>query len=230
MSTTIALIPARAGSKGILNKNIKCIAGKPLIAWSIEQALASACIDEVFVSTDSEEIAEISKRYGASVPFIRPDDISSDESSTESVMLHFVNWMSSVGVKADNIVLIQATSPIRHSFSFDDAITQFIDSGANSMVTVVPTHRFFWENLKAPEAKYDYFNRPRRQDIPKDRLTYVETGSFYITRVKDLVESKSRLCGSVEMYIMQEEEAYEIDSMVDFIVCESILNNFLGKM
>lgn len=228
--TTVALIPARGGSKGILNKNTKLIAGKPLIAWSIEQALASKKIDEVFVSTDCDVIASIAKEYGASVPFLRPTNISGDSATTESAMIHFAEWLSSKNIFYDNMLLVQATSPIRHAYSFDDAILNFEVADADSVVTVVPSHRFFWSNPEKPQAGYDFMNRPRRQDISIEDILYMETGSFYITKIKNLLDSGCRLCGKVQMYIMQEEEAYEIDTLVDFIVCEALISEFLiGK-
>ncbi len=225
--STVAFIPARGGSKGLLGKNIKNIAGKPLIAWSIEQALASKEIDEVFVSTDSQDIAEISKMYGASVPFLRPSEISGDLATTESAMLHFIEWLKCEGIVYDNIVLMQATSPVRLPLTLDQALSQFNESGCDSMVTVVPNHRFFWKNMAEPTPTYDFENRPRRQDINDRDLLYMETGSFYVTKVKSFLNAKCRLCGTVGMHVMKEEEAYEIDSMTDFIICETILNKFI---
>lgn len=221
--TTVAFIPARGGSKGVPGKNVKLIAGKPLLAWSIEQAKSASLIDKIVVSTDCPEIAACARQYGAEVPFMRPADISGDTATTESAMLHYCEWLSARGEKFDNFLLVQATSPIRAAGRFDDAIRFFEAEQFNSLLTVTPSHRFFWKNPSAPEASYDFMKRPRRQDIPESDRRYMETGSFYITRWDDLVSTRNRLCGKVGMYITPEEESYEIDSLVDFKVCESIM-------
>lgn len=227
--TTVAFIPARGGSKGVPGKNVKLIAGKPLLAWSIEQAKSASLIDKIVVSTDCPEIAACARQYGAEVPFMRPADISGDTATTESAMLHYCEWLSARGEKFDNFLLVQATSPIRAAGRFDDAIRFFEAEQFNSLLTVTPSHRFFWKNPSAPEASYDFMKRPRRQDIPESDRRYMETGSFYITRWDDLVSTRNRLCGKVGMYITPEEESYEIDSLVDFKVCESIMSALEGN-
>ncbi|HDS0930928.1 cytidylyltransferase domain-containing protein [Pseudomonas sp. YQ_5] len=220
---TVAFIPARGGSKGIPKKNIRMLAGKPLIAWSIEQAKRSTLIDKVVVSTDCPEIAECALRFGAEVPFLRPSDISGDTASTESAMLHYCDWLVSHDEKFDNFLLIQATSPVRADGRFDDAIRFFKEGQFNSLLTVSPSHRFFWKNPASPQASYDFMSRPRRQDILESERNYLETGSFYITRLDDLIKTRNRLCGRIGMYITPEDESYEIDSLMDFNICECIM-------
>ncbi len=226
--TTVAFIPARGGSKGIPGKNIKEIAGKPLIVWSIEQAKNSKLVDKVIVSTDSEEIAEIAKENGAEVPFLRPKEISGDTASTESAMLHYCDWLEKNNESYDNLLLVQATSPIRAESRFDDAINYFKNNHLDSLLSVCPSHRFFWRDLENPVASYDFKNRPRRQDLKQSEISYMETGSFYITKIEELRKHKNRLCGKVGMFVTPEEESYEIDSLVDFKFCESILSNSIG--
>jgi CMP-N,N'-diacetyllegionaminic acid synthase len=221
--STVAMIPARGGSKGVPGKNIKYIGGKPLIAWSIEQALHSSLIDRVIVSTDCQEIAKCAESYGAEVPFMRPENISGDTSTTESAMLHLCEWLIENSLSFDNFLLIQATSPVRSKKRFDEAIHFFEQGGYDSLVSVTPSHRFFWQQPENPQASYDYMKRPRRQDISEKERRYMETGSFYLTRTEALYESGNRLCGRVGMYLTPEEESYEIDSLIDFKVCESIL-------
>ena len=221
----VALIPARGGSKGVPKKNIKLLAGKPLIAWSIEQALASKLIDRVIVSTDCPEIAIIAKKSGADVPFMRPANISDDKSTTESAMLHCCEYLSSKNELPGLFLLIQATSPIRARDQFDNAITDFKKSGYDSLLTVSQSHRFTWKNKLNPTASYNYQNRPRRQDIKEADQEYLETGSFYITKTKMLIEHKNRLVGKIGMFETPEDESFEIDSLVDFNICEEILKN-----
>lgn len=225
----VAMIPARSGSKGIPGKNIKPIAGKPLIAWSIEQALGSKHIDKVVVSTDSEAIAEVSMKYGADVPFIRPQSISSDTATTESAMLHCCEWFESQGEPIKNLILVQCTSPVRSSGRFDDAIRFFEEGGYTSILTVTETHRFFWKNPDSPTASYDYRHRPRRQDIPFDERMLMETGSFYITNTRKLIESNNRLCGKIGVYETPENESFEIDTPLDFSICETLLKESFGE-
>jgi len=222
--SVVALIPARGGSKGVPKKNIKELGGKPLIAWSIEQALASELIDRVIVSTDSEEIAAISKAYGAEVPFMRPAEISGDTASTESSMLHCCEFLErEESFLPGIIVLIQCTSPIRSTGVFDQAITEFRNKDYDSMLSVSESHRFTWKNPSSPIASYDFKNRPRRQDIsPVDR-EYLETGSFYITKRSILIHEKNRLGGKVGFFVTPEIESFEIDSDVDFVICEELV-------
>ena len=221
---TVALIPARSGSIGVVDKNIKTIAGKPLIAWSIEQAISSKLIDSVFVSTNSEKIASISKTYGASVPFLRPQNISGSKATTESAIEHFCKFLDKSQMHVENILLIQCTSPLRAPKRFDLAIKYFKDKEFDSLIPVAESHRFFWKNFDHPRSSYDYLNRPRRQDILENEKSYVETGSFYLFKVSEFLKSKNRICGRFGLYLTPEEEAFDIDTMVDFSICESLLN------
>ncbi len=229
MQKTIAFIPARGGSKGLPNKNILPFCGKPLIAWSIQQALSSEFIEAVYVSTDSPEIAEISEAYGAVVPFLRPADISGDTATTEAAMLHFSREMESAKTSFDVMVLLQATSPIRKAKVLDTAIRQFFNEKNDSLLSVSDNHRFFWKTPSKPEALYDFSRRPRRQDISDCDRWYMETGSFYITKRTLLDKCKNRLGGSIGMYVTSESESYEIDSNLDFKVCETLMSELLNE-
>ena len=226
---SVAFIPARGGSKGLPGKNIRMLSGKPLIAWSIEQALASDRIDRVIVSTDCEDIAVIARQYGAEVPFIRPKEISGDEATTESAMMHCCTFLLSDEYTPDIFILIQPTSPIRKSGQIDSAIDYFIDNNKDSLLTVVKSHKFIWKDIANPIATYDYVNRPRRQDIEKMQQGYLETGSFYITKFEYLIKYENRLCGNIGLFETSEEESYEIDSLIDFNICEMIISKMGEK-
>ncbi len=222
----IAFIPARGGSKGVARKNIRLLNGKPLIAWSIEQAKNSMLIDEVYVSTDDPEIKKIAEEYGAIVPFLRPAELSSDTASTESAVMHFIEWADVEKVVINNIILVQATSPLRYSRQFDEAITLFLEKEADSLVSVSRIHGFFWTNFSNPKPTYDIFNRPRRQDIEPDQHTYIENGSFYISKVDIYRKYQNRLAGKIIMYEMSREEAFEIDHEIDFKINDLLMKEY----
>ena len=225
----LVIIPARSGSKGISGKNIKVIAGKPLIAWSIENACTSRHVDRVIVSTDSNEIADIAKEFGAEVPFLRPENLSDDFATTESAMIHVLNLLeSNEGYMPDNVVLLQATSPVREKDSIDQAIEYFISSRSDSLLSVCEFWHFLWEDKKNLTALYDYESRPRRQDIDPKEIRLKENGSIYITKSELLKKTKNRLCGKIGRFIMKEEESFEIDKPLDWLVVETILKNKYG--
>ncbi|NOR69676.1 MAG: acylneuraminate cytidylyltransferase family protein [Methylomarinum sp.] len=221
-----AIIPARGGSKGIPGKNIKEINGKPLISWSIQQALSCKKIKDVYVSTDALDIQNIALKYGAKSPFLRPKELSDDKSSTESAILHFIDWCEKENIKLENIILIQATSPFRYPSSLLTAIQLFESNNADSLVTVTKTHKFIWKNPSNPCASYDLYQRPRRQDIRPEDAIYFENGSFYITKLDVYKNYKNRLGGKIVMHEMSHEESFEIDDLVDFQVTELMMNEY----
>lgn len=219
----LAVIPARGGSKGLPGKNTMILAGKPLIAWSIEQAVACGRFDCVHVSTDNSEIAQVARAYGADVPYLRPDTLAQDTTPTEPVLKYALDWYEQAGRTFDSVVLLQPTSPLRLPGTLDAAVDAFEQNRVESLVSVCENHHFFWKNQKEPIALYDYQNRPRRQEIrPEDRW-YRENGSIYITRVASFRHHANRLCSPIHMHVMQEEEGWEIDSLNDFVVLKALM-------
>ncbi|WP_415897483.1 acylneuraminate cytidylyltransferase family protein [Neptuniibacter sp. QD72_48] len=226
----IAIIPARGGSKGIPRKNIKPIAGKPLIAWTIEHALNSKRIDKVIVSTDCPDIAKIASDCGAYVPFLRPSQIANDTATTESAVINCLDWLrDNDDIVPSIVVLLQCTSPVRLDGSIDNALSHFFSGSYDSLLSTTEFWHFLWENEKRPTARYDFLNRPRRQDIPQKQLTYRENGSIYITKETIYRDTNNRLGGEIGMYVMSEEESYEIDTPTDWVINEAILKLQAGK-
>lgn len=222
----LAIIPARGGSKGIPRKNIKALSGKPLIAWSIQQALASASIDRVVVSTDDDEIAEISRKYGAEVPFIRPDEYATDTASTEVAMIHAVTELANQGYRPDYVMLLQATSPVRRPGAIEAAIQTLIQSKADSLVSATEIHPFIWKNPENAKANYDFQNRPRRQDLGEEGRLYEENGSIYLTRTDILLNDRCRLGGKIVIYPMSTIENIDIDTEQDFLLAGAAIQTF----
>ena len=211
----VALIPLRGGSKSIPKKNIKPLAGKPMCFWVLEAAFNSNYIGEVYVSTDSEEIASLVRNSFRQVRIImRPDEYATDEASTELVILHFLE-----NSEFDILVTIQATSPQLIGNDLDIALKQFIERKNDSMLSAVRNKRFFWTDDGNP-INYDPRNRPRRQEFVG---TYMENGAFYISRKKIVETEKCRLGGKVGIYEMNENTALEIDEPEDWDRMEKFL-------
>lgn len=219
----VAIIPARGGSTGLPRKNIKSLAGKPLIAYSIEAALKSKYIDKVIVSTEDEEIAEISRRYGAEV-IERPKELAKDITPTEPVLEHILEWLKEdEGYKSDIIILLQPTSPLRNSKHIDEALDIFLNRDYDSLLSVCPSSAFLWRigETSAYPVNYDFKNRPRRQDKEPE---YRENGALYITTYNNFMKNHNRLGGMIGVYIMSEEFSIEIDTEFDFWLCKKILS------
>lgn len=221
----LAIIPARANSKGIVRKNLSAVAGEPLIAWTIRQALAAPSINRVVVSTDGEEIAAVARAHGADVPFLRPAEISTDTASTEEAMVHAVEELSKLDYRPDYVVLLQATCPIRRPGSVEAAIRLLFDTQSDSVVSAQEIHPFLWQRPNDAVAQYDFRNRPRRQDISQDDRLYEENGSIYITRTDILLRDRCRLGGKIAIHPMSSAESIDIDTVEDIVLAEAIIKS-----
>lgn len=226
MVETVAIIPARGGSKGIPQKNLVEICGKPLIVWSVEQALAAGSIDSVWVSSDSDTILEVAIDAGAR-PIKRPENISHDTASSEAAWLHAIDEIEKAGHKPDQVVGIQATSPIRESDDFEQALKEFTVGGYDSLFTVMEMEDFLvWKDGGAAgysPVNYDYENRQMRQAIER---RYLENGSFYVFKTELLRQTNNRLGGVIGIYKMAKYKMYQIDDLDDVILCEVIMSGY----
>lgn len=212
--TTVALIPARGGSKGIPRKNLQPIAGRPLVVHSIDHARACAGIDRVFVSTDDDEIADVARRAGAEI-VRRPPELAGDTASTESAIEHALGAWKASGLVPDRIVLLQATSPFREEGQLARALVRFDALGCDSMLSVVTFHGFVWrtrpDGTAVPQT-YDPVARPRRQDIHD---VVRETGSFYVFTRALFEATGARLGGRMAAFEVPSADALDIDEPVD---------------
>jgi CMP-N,N'-diacetyllegionaminic acid synthase len=226
----IAIIPARGGSKGLPKKNIKILAGKPLIAWTIEQAKKSKLIDELIVNTDSQEIAKIAQKYGAKVPFIRPKNLAQDNSSVYDVIFHTLDWYKKNGLEFEIVVLLEPTSPLRKEGDIDKAINLFLKNykKAESLVGIGETHADTghpYGSKKINKAGFlEQFIKHneiyQRQKLPK---VYSIFGGIYISKVNAFKKWKTFYWKRTIPYLVERWQNYEIDDIYDFICVEAIL-------
>jgi len=224
----LALIPARGGSKGLPHKNIKLLADKPLIAWSIEEGLKSKYIDKVVVSTDNDKIAEIALKYKAKVPFKRPMELADDSAKTIDVVLHAIEYFDNIDEKYDVLVLLEPTSPLREAKDIDNAIEELINTqDAESIVGIAKvesTHPAFLiklENKFLRPYLFEDFKVLRRQEI--DELFFYE-GSLYISYIESLKKRKNFYHKKTLGYIVPKWKSFEVDDITDFVIIEAIIN------
>lgn len=226
MGSVVAIIPARAGSKGIKGKNVMPFCGHPLIAWSIKQALATEGIDSVWVSSDGDEILQVAESYGAR-GIKRPADIAGDRASSESAWLHALDSIAGLGVEVDWVVAMQATSPIREALDLQNALDQIRREGLDSLLSVVEVEDFFmWRQddaLGPQSVNYDFRDRKPRQSIEK---RYLENGSFYIFRPDLLRTQNNRLGGRIGMHVMEKHKMFQIDSPAEVQLCEAVMRGY----
>lgn len=222
----IALIPARGGSKGIPRKNIKLFCGKPLIAYTIEGANQSEYIDRVFVSTEDEEIAKVSKDFGSEV-IERPVELAQDNSLAKDVVKQALSWLQKeINYKPEIIVFLQPTSPLRTKDDIDRALELFFNNECESVVSVhesleSPHWSLVIKNrFMEPLFGWESFMGKRRQDLP---TTYSLNGAIYITSVSSFLENSSFFNKKTLPFIMPWERSVDIDNEIEFELAEIIM-------
>lgn len=226
MTSTVAVIPARGGSKGLPRKNLANVAGKPLLAWSILQARESHGVDSVWVSSDSDEILQTADAHGALV-IERPSEISDDSATSESAWIHALDVIESRGVDVSITVGMQATSPIREPSDIDFSLSQFKRDQLDSLLTVCEIEDFFmWrlqENGQPIGINHDFQNRLRRQVLEK---RYLENGSFYLFKPNIIRTLGNRLGGKMGIYVMAKHKLFQVDNAEDVVLCEAIMRGY----
>lgn len=222
----LAVIPARGGSKGLPGKNTKEIAGKPLIAWSIEAARQSRYIDELIVSTDCQETARIATLWGANVPFMRPAKLATDEAKSIDVIYHALEWYKESIPPFTLVMFLQPTSPLRIFQDIDGAVELLFVKRAKAIVSVCPVdHHPWWTNTLPENGSMRDFLRPEIRTTNRQALPqyYRLNGAIYIAYTSFLAEIGSFIGVGTFAYLMPTERSIDIDTLLDFKIAELLL-------
>ncbi|MBL7085940.1 MAG: acylneuraminate cytidylyltransferase [Candidatus Cloacimonetes bacterium] len=219
----IAIIPARGGSKGISRKNLVHLAGKPLLTYTVEAAFKSELINRVIVSTDDKEISTVAQQCKAEVVW-RPEDISGDLASSESALLHVLEFLKqNENYVPEVVVFLQTTSPLTLSGDIDGAIKTLLEQEADSVLTVTPFHHFLWQEDNSNTVvgiNHDMKNRKLRQDLEPQ---YLETGAVYVMKTHGFIQSKHRFFGKTVFHEILRERYIEIDELIDLEIAEILV-------
>lgn len=222
----LALIPARSGSKGLVNKNIKLLNNKPLLAYSIQAAIAANIFEEIYVSTDLQEYADIAVQYGAHVPFIRSAETATDSASSWDVVKEALLRYEKIGMTFDMVTLLQPTTPLRTSEDILNAYKIYQNENANSVVSVCEVdHSPLWCNTLPENHSLCEFIRPEAVNIQRQGLQkyYRINGAVYMVNINYLLTCKNIYESKSTAYIMNKERSIDIDDAFDFMVAEALL-------
>ncbi len=218
----LAIIPARGGSKGLPGKNIKALGGTPLINWTVKAALSCPLIDRTIVTTDSQQIANVAESAGAEIPFIRPEELAADDTSSADVVLHAINALDE---SFDLIVLLQPTSPFRNGQDIHDALLQCQQANNYTSISVCATDKspswLFWcDDNRLTPILGKQSNATRRQDVND---AYGLNGAIYVVPVERFKQERKFLFDDSLPFIMQKQSSVDIDDAMDFRIAELIL-------
>lgn len=224
----LAIIPARGGSKGLPGKNIKPLCGKPLIGWTIEQAKASKYIDEIFVSTDSQEIADVAESFGVKVPELRPAELASDTATSASFVIYTIEKLKAQGKEFDYIILLEPTSPLRQTQDLDNAIKLAISHpdkpGVVSLGEVHMEHPTIVKKIDKNGKIVSYVESnikiTQRQQADKAYFPY---GVVYLVQVTHFLSTNKFYEENSLPYFIERWQCYEIDDIYDFMAIEAVL-------
>lgn len=221
-ATVLAVVPARAGSKGIPGKNLRTVAGRSLVRRAVESARLAALIDAVVVTTDGDAIADEARASGADV-VRRPADLAGDQASSESALLHVLDEREAAGTALPGVlVFLQATSPFIDPDDLDAAIARVLDGHADVVFAATPSHAFLWRiasDGSAEAVNHDAATRPRRQDRAPE---FRETGAFTVMRTDGFRQHQHRFHGRVELHVVDAAGAIDIDDESDLDQAEAL--------
>ncbi|MDD3603880.1 MAG: pseudaminic acid cytidylyltransferase [Kiritimatiellae bacterium] len=225
----MGLITARGGSRGLPGKNILSFCGKPLIAYTVEAALQSGCFDNVLVSTDSREIADVCLKYGAEVPFLRPAHLAADDAKSRDVVLHALDFMEQKS-PVESICLLQPTSPLRSAEDIRQAVSVFRRNSADSVISVTEySHPIQWAVSVSEDGKISEpsgLKPSRRQD---QSVCYHPNGAIYIFNAEFIRRSEGYIGKNTYALIMPPERSVDIDTPFDFMLAEFLFTRLREK-
>jgi CMP-N,N'-diacetyllegionaminic acid synthase len=229
MARILALITARGGSKGIPRKNLSPLAGKPLIAWTLEAAAGATTLDRTVVSTDNDEIAKVCRDWGMEVPFLRPANLSQDDSPHVAVVLHALDWLASHdSYKPDYVMLLQPTSPMRTSRDIDEAVQLALRTDAPAVVSVTPAaqHPYVIRRMKDDGTMEAFvacdLDYARRQAMPE---AYALNGAIYLCRRDVFLSARTFEPKGTVGYVMEAQRSLDVDTPFDLRMCETALRD-----
>jgi len=224
-----SIILARGGSKGVPNKNMRDFCGKPLISWTIEQCIESGISkDDIFVSSDSQDILEIGNKYGVG-SILRTPEVSDDGATSEVSWIYSINYLRKLGFNYDWIFAPQVTSPMREPSDIKNGLLMAESGEYDSLFAATKTDQCsLWKRSKdgLESIGYDYKNRKRRQD---NDIQYIENGSFYMFKPDSIKKFNNRMYGNIGIVEMDQWKSFEIDSIDDFKLCSLVMKEYMLK-
>lgn len=229
----LAVIPARGGSKGVPNKNIRELRGKPLLGYTIEAALESGIFEKVIVSTDSVQIAEAAVCFGAEVPFMRPDDISGDFASSDAAVMHAMDFYRNKDIEFREVCKLQPTSPLRDALHLREAYQLMMEKNADFVVSVCECeHSPCWTGVLEKDLSLDAF---MREDVRKSCRQILPTyyrlnGAVYMAKSDAFYKEKSFFGKNGYAYVMNQRDSIDIDNELDFMIAECIMAERTGRI
>jgi CMP-N,N'-diacetyllegionaminic acid synthase len=227
--TVLGIIPARGGSKAIPRKNLALLANKPLLAWTVEVALESTSLDHLVISTDDPEIAEVGKKLGAEVPFLRPAELATDASTSMDVILHALRWLAdNENYRPDYVLLLQPTSPLRTPTDIRESIKLALAKHADSVVSVCETHQhpLWMKGVNEEGTLVDLYPQSaapaRRQDLSP---VFALNGAIYLALRTFLLSERTFISDRTYAYVMPENRSLDVDTPGDLYLANLILND-----
>jgi len=224
----LAIIPARSGSKGLKDKNIKLLNGKPLLAYTIEAAIETGLFDEIMVSTDSQEYANIAKQWGANIPFFRSEILSNDTASSWDVVKDTIKRYKELGKEFDTVALLQPTSPLRTAGDIIGGYNKMEEKDANAIVAICEVdHSPLWSNTLPKDSSLTNFIEQELVKTPRQSLPtyYRVNGALYIMKTEYLMKSENIYANKSYAIIMSKERSIDIDDKLDFIIAGILMKN-----